>query len=115
MKRDMELIRLILLAVEGEEAVELNDYDEEQLSYQRWLLLDAGLALGSDISRYAGNHPAATITFLNWRGHEFIDAARSETIWNKTMATVKKNVSSVSFDLLMVLLVAYAKKQLDIH
>lgn len=49
MKRDMDLIRLILLKLEGKENVnsDLAEYTKNQVNYHKALLLEAGLAEGS--------------------------------------------------------------------
>ena len=60
-------------------------------------------------SRYLQLRP--TITFretivdwsyisISWSGHEFLDAARDENVWNKTTKTIGEQVKSVSFDML---------------
>lgn len=46
MKRDMDLVRLLILEVEGEEEVNLSGYTDEQKLYHKYLLIDAGLAEG---------------------------------------------------------------------
>lgn len=43
MRRDMDLVRLLLLQVEGEEAPDLSAYTNEQQIYHKALLIDAGL------------------------------------------------------------------------
>jgi len=54
MKCDMDLIRLILLDVEGEEKPDLSGYTGEQVTYHRTLLIEAAHALenGTDGSPF---------------------------------------------------------------
>lgn len=37
---------------------------------------------------------------LTSKGHDFVDAARSDTIWNKARATIAATVGGVSIDVL---------------
>lgn len=46
MKRDFELIRLLLLELEGEESVDLSSYTPEQVNYHKALIKEAGFAEG---------------------------------------------------------------------
>jgi hypothetical protein len=112
MLRNMDLIRLLLLEVEGEEEVDLDPYTQEQIGYHRWLLVNAGLAEGEGITGSGDRHPQAIIKWLNWDGHDFLDAARSDTVWNEAQQTIKEKVGTVAFDMLKALLVTIAKEQL---
>jgi hypothetical protein len=115
MKRDMDLIRLLLLDIEGEEEVNLSPFTEEQIEYHNWLLLDAGMARGKDISGYQNvPHHRAILIGLNWEGHDFIDAARDVTIWNKTQKTIVEKVGTAAIDVVKSLLLLYAKEQLGL-
>ena len=114
MKRDMDLIRLILLNVEGEEEIDLSLYTQEKIGYHSWLLSDAGLVEGQDITGLGDGHPEAIITWLNWEGHDFLDAARDDTTWNKAQTTIQEKVGTVTFDMLKALLVALTKEQLGL-
>lgn len=87
MKRDMELIRKILLAVEEHEhgfapdVLKIEGYDEDAIGYHQYLICDAGLADGIDDRTLASVSPTCQITMLTSAGHDFLDAARSKTIW----------------------------------
>jgi hypothetical protein len=86
MKRDMELIRLSLLEIEREEpASDLFGYTEDQKVYHMALCIEAGLVDGVIVPDGNG-YPAATSAIrLTWKGHEFFDVARNDTIWKKTL------------------------------
>lgn len=87
----MELIRLQLLRVEGDQPVpELHGYTEEQRIYHMALCIEAGLVDG--VIRSDGNgYPNGTVAIrLTWKGHEFLDAARNNTIWKKALGHIKK-------------------------
>lgn len=94
MKRDFDLIRKILLAIEEQYVdvalynIKIDDYDKKVVAYHCDLLYDAGL-----ISNYKAQYANGTIHLfgvgsLTWEGHEFLDKIKSDTIWNKTKETV---------------------------
>ena len=85
MKRDMDLIRQILLAVEAESQGLIDSkYSKEQVAQHVALLQEAGF-VNAAIARNHVNHPTAFVIHdLTWSGHEFLDAMRDDTLWNKT-------------------------------
>lgn len=46
---------------------------------------------------------------LTWPGHEFLDAARNETLWTRTKGNLSNAGVSATFDLLKTLLVEGTK------
>lgn len=85
MKRNMDLIRKILLAYEtydhfGDSLNELLEgYTEKEINYHQVIMRDAGLLekLESyNLFMRLGNR-------MTWFGHDFLDASREETRWNK--------------------------------
>jgi hypothetical protein len=99
MKRDMELIRQILLALEVENdelawvdlAFEGRTTDE--VSYHIRLAAEAGLIHAIDLS---SDNPEWKAKCLTSKGHDFLDAARNETIWRKAVEKVGGAVGTVS-------------------
>lgn len=58
MRRDMELIRFLLLNLEEANNIDLSEYNEEQINYHTNLIIDAGLAVGiSDLSASISGDP----------------------------------------------------------
>lgn len=100
MKRDMELIRKILFKVEESEEADRHpgacvkitlgsDYpDENVISYHICLLQDIGLLESDDASDFQSHR--CVIKGLTWQGHEFLDAIRHESIWEKTKERIKE-------------------------
>ena len=115
MKRDMELIRLSLLEVERKEpAPDLSGYTEDQKVYHMALCIEAGLVDG-EIVKDGDGYPAATAAVrLTWKGHEFLDAARNDTIWKKALGHVKKAGIAVTLPVLEDLLKKGAKELLGL-
>jgi len=111
----MDLIRLLLLEIEGvEPKPDLSSYEDGQQIYHLALVVEAGLAEGEVIAGPMGLPEDVIVRRLTWKGHEFLDAARSDTIWNKAKGQFKEKAVSVSFEMLKSVLIEYGKKQLGI-
>jgi hypothetical protein len=123
MQRDMELIRKLLLAVEQHEhgfaprEITIDGYSDEQVGYHSWLLNDAGLAEAIDVTNRGSDSPEAMIRHLTWAGHEFLDAAKDDTTWQRAkqrLASAGKSLQTVTLGVLQSLLTDVAKQQLGI-
>ncbi|HEX8174068.1 MAG TPA: DUF2513 domain-containing protein [Pyrinomonadaceae bacterium] len=107
MRRDFELIRLLLLELEGDESVNLSAYTGDQVNYHKALIKEAGLAEG--IIHYPSTEQTdipdlAILQKLTWQGHEFLDKARNDTVWNKAKNIVKEKGVPLSLDVLKIAL-----------
>jgi hypothetical protein len=100
-KRDLDLIRTILIAVEsGDPKAEL-PCTQEEFAYHAALLKDAGLIEGAVALDNKGQPRAAHITRLTWTGHEFLDAARNDTVWNAAKDKFLKPGASWTFSIVL--------------
>ncbi|MFU1636480.1 DUF2513 domain-containing protein [Aeromonas veronii] len=110
MKRDWDMVRLILTKLEElpntDSYLTLGDFastDPERayvISYHVSLLMSAGLVNGqmsATLGRGPKNFSASRLT---WEGHEFLDAIRSESVWNKTKETFASRGIEMTFDLI---------------
>jgi hypothetical protein len=110
MKRDLDLIKELMLAFEkmppGEVAQTLQmevEYDAVEVLEHVALLVQAGLLEGEchpDPSMEGGGFFA--IHRVTWSGHDFLDAVRNDSVWNATKERLKK-VGSWTFDLVVEL------------
>ncbi|CAN5368102.1 DUF2513 domain-containing protein [soil metagenome] len=113
MKRDMDVIRAILLAVESRgptstyEHFQLEGYDPEVTDYHVGKLAEAGLLKAQFVF---GTAPRAIVTELTWQGHEFLDAIRSASVWQRIKNRVTSEGGSIPFEVLKPLAIAYAKE-----
>lgn len=114
MKLDQDLVREILLAVEGSREdplgwTELNLEGREPLdvSYHVMLLHEAGFIVGQDLSSDDGLEWLPKR--LTYQGHEFLDTVRDEEIWRRTKAGAEK-VGGVGLGLLLEIGKAYGKQ-----
>ena len=115
MKRDMELIRLLLLDVEGETKPDLSAYTPEQITYHTALIVESELAHGGVAEDGQGYLMVAKATWLTWKGHEFLDAARNETIWKKAISKIKDAGASLPLTILQEVLTAGIKSQMGMQ
>ena len=120
MKRDMDLVRKILLAVEAEESgyakanPTIEGYSQEQVDYHIYLMWQAGLVDAADSSAMDSSSPGAILNSITWKGHDFLDAAKSSSVWEKAKEKAKAVGGAMTFDLLKELLVATARDQLGL-
>ena len=122
MQRDMKLLREILLEVEGWtdgrphyiQQVVLDGYGPEELAYHARLLVEGGYLLGS-ITPVFHKPPYVLIQRLSWEGHDFLDAIRDHSVFEKTMAVVKSKFPSASLSVLKAVAIEVARALLQAH
>jgi Hypothetical protein (DUF2513) len=108
MKRDMDLMRQILFEVEkwpftgSFDTVLIANRSDQEVSYHVYLLADAGLIEAVDASSHSG--PRWYPKHLTYEGHEFLDAARQDTIWAKAKETVTKSTGTLTLEALKMAL-----------
>ena len=114
MKRDMDLVRELLLRFEGEERktrlrdVTFDDREPREIDDHLHILDDAGLiriAKNPD-----GTFSARTVVRLTWSGHDFLDAARDQDRWDQAKALIADKATAVPFEVLKATLVSLAMK-----
>ncbi len=121
MKRDMDLGRRILQAVESSDEdprswVELDfvdEYPKNFVSYHVVLLADAGLIEAQDFMTLGEDGYKWMPKRLTSAGHDFLDAARQEENWNEGKRLLEKT-GVASLTLLKELLVHLAKQKLGL-
>ena len=121
MTRDMELIRQILLRIEQTDGIQ-SLFDENSprrrlIDYHLLLLHEAELIAGLVVVECDNGELITQIVSkprLTWIGHEFLDTARDETIWNQAKERVGKSVGTVAMSVLSALLIEISKRQLGL-
>lgn len=115
MKRDFDLIRILLLEREGDTLVDLSPYNQDQINYHKALIIEAGLAEGP--VHYPSSHvtdipDAVDLLKLTWEGHEFLDKARSDTTWNRAKSFLHDKGVTLSLEALKIGLTEVVKNLL---
>jgi len=119
MKRDMDLVRALLMAVESHptgfapDEIEVSGYTQEEIAYHAFLLNEAGLVHAVEMTAFCDRSPQSKIVSLTWEGHEFLDAARELSRWKQAKDLIS-NIGGASMPVWMALLTEYAKKSLGL-
>jgi Hypothetical protein (DUF2513) len=126
MKRDMELIRELFMAIEADvknttlPASQLNlksDWAEDDVYYHLVLMTDAGFVESEPVKSLQRIHNVL-IKRMTWEGHEFLDKARSESIWSTAKETITKkglSLETVGFGVLTQVLASVTKQILALN
>ena len=102
MKRDMDLVREILMFVsECDEPVDASifvsdNHDLDKVLYTIYLMKDADLVDANIIKAYGGKYLGAEIISLTWQGHDFLDNIRSDKVWSQVKKTIAKTSKGAS-------------------
>lgn len=108
MKRDMELMRDILLKMEELPYtgsfldVTVSGHTEEEISYHIMLIDEAGLIKANDVSSSDGMCWKALR--LSYAGHEFLDAARNDNVWSRAKEWVMASTGVLTLEALKIAL-----------
>jgi hypothetical protein len=117
MKRDMDFVRELLLYIEnatptrsGWIEVSIPGRTEEEIAYHLQLLTEGGFIQAKHFCTTDGDfwYP----TSITWSGHEFLDAARSDTIWAKAKSKLQEVGGSAALTVVKELLVRLANEAL---
>ena len=96
MKRDMDLVRLILLEIEDKYRstaiydLAIDGYDTEMVAYHCKILYEAGL-ISDYKAQYADNEIYGLgVGSLTWDGNDFLEKIRDDSQWKKVKETITK-------------------------
>jgi hypothetical protein len=125
MKRDMDLIRELLLKLEAlplgrggiavispnTAEIAVQGHDADQIANHLSLMREAGLVDSPGPPPMSGG---MMFRRLSWQGHDFLDSIRDPEVWNKT----KKGAAAAggfTFDLLKDLAKGFIKTKIEEH
>jgi hypothetical protein len=122
LKRDMDLIRQIMLHLESFPDPDLNltevslDGYADQIVLGHLILLQEAGFISMNVERFLGGEPPQIwVHRITWEGHEFLEAVRSETIWAKSTKVITSAGIGLAWPLLQAVLRAKAAEHLGIH
>ncbi|MEQ8503865.1 MAG: DUF2513 domain-containing protein [Rhodospirillales bacterium] len=87
MKRDMELVRKILIDVQSRtdtipRGLIIDGYDDAVVARHAEMLVESGLLKGNVSPRSSDTpYPTVIVQELSWEGHDFVDALETEGVW----------------------------------
>ena len=104
MKRDLDLVRQVLLQIEALPAgppaqYRTSEIDDPVLLAHFELVIAAGLVNGKIARSQGVRGDVISISGLTWEGHEWIEMVRSETMWDETKSTLLENGGVLTFEL----------------
>lgn len=113
MKRDMDLVREILLEIEKQYVLsalynlKIEGYDIETIAYHCKILYEAGLISDYKV-QYANNTIYSfCVGSLTWEGNDYLDKVRDNSIWKKTKDVITQKGLPLFFDTIKIISTAF--------
>ncbi len=121
MHRDPDLIRKLLFHFEAkpdykaEKCPPIDAYGEQEIMYHMLLLAQAGLLDHEPSRSTTSDRIISVLGFgLTWQGHEFLAAARDDSLWERAKQNVLGAAGGMVFDLAKAWLMHEAKRALSL-
>lgn len=106
MKRDMDLVRHILIETERTDgpldisSLRTQEWDDNAIGYHMELMSHHGL-LDCRVTRdLGGDVIGGTVDALTWDGADYLDAIRDRGVWAKTKQVVRESVGSTTMEVI---------------
>jgi len=122
MKRDMDLIREILVRVENRSQpigqiwqLSVSGYSDAVVQRHMDLLVQAGLLEEDKEVSTRDATRQYPIRGLTWDGHEFLDAARNGDVWSRMKEAAQEKSLSLTLEVAQQMLKALAEKKLGLN
>ena len=122
MKRDMDLVRQILIEIERSEDGNLDfdalGYERQQVYLHIELMEEHGLVDAVVVPVHRGPEHgilSCKVKRLRWDGHDFLDKIRDESVWEQAKRKCLDGTGGLSFELLKDCLIHVAKQKLGIE
>ena len=110
MKRNMDLIREILLRLEEHSYIDdVSGHKPEEIAYHVSLLEGAGLITQELYHNLYLSDSMLDGNRITWAGHEFLDASRNNSLWEKAKKVAIEKTGALSFEVLKAILVQFGK------
>lgn len=121
MRRNMDIVRHILLETEQAESYSLDssrmtteEWDSDEVSYNAEIMVEAGL-LDASVSQTLGRrYPEVLIKRLTWEGHDLLDTIRDDTVWTKTKAKLGETVGTAALEVVKAVAVSITRTALGL-
>lgn len=116
MKRDLKLVRLILLAMEhhahgfAPPDLTVAGYDPDTIGHHVWLMQQGGLVTAVSVVAQGDESPTAIPGSITWKGHDFVASVRNDTVWRKVLAVMKDKGLTLPFSVVQELALKFAKE-----
>lgn len=121
-QRDMDLVRELLLKIDADPQLDgtrwvryatpaemgIADHSAEEVGYHLNMLIEEGFIKAKDSMEFM-----PLINRMTWKGHEFLDDIRDDTVWGKTKERTK-GLASVGIALMWEIAKAELKQKLGL-
>lgn len=119
MQRNWDVVRKILIKLEELGTTtsflhqdQVNGYDPELVAYHMQLLGEADLIKANCHITTAGLLECAAHR-MTWKGHEFLDHIRQDTVWNQVKRTAREKGIDLSIDVIVNIAKTYISSMLE--
>jgi hypothetical protein len=104
MKRDLDLVRELMLKIEALPAgptvqYRMDEVEDPVLLAHLEMLIAGGLVNGRISQTRGARGDVMSISGLTWEGHEWIETVRSPAVWDRTKTTLSEKGGALSFEL----------------
>ena len=118
MKRDLDLVRQLLLQIEGLPAgppaqYRASEIEDPVLLAHFELVLASGLVNGKISRSQSSRGDVISISGLTWEGHEWIEMVRSQSVWNETKSMLLDSGGALTYELTKVAATRILRARID--
>jgi hypothetical protein len=104
MKRDLDVVRQIMLQIEAHPVTppvqfRTGELEDPVLLAHLQMMITAGLVNGKVSQSTGARGDVIVISGLTWEGHEWIEIVRDPEVWHETKTTLMENGGALSFEL----------------
>ena len=114
MKRDMDLVRELLVLIEenkNDRGLTIPEHIERNIAVYHLNIMEQAGYVKNNI-HYGGDEALWIDSKLTWDGHEFLDSIKNEYIWRNLKDVVQENGGSVSYEVLKEIAIQFSKKMI---
>lgn len=104
MKRDMELVRSILLQVEAADGsrssgeLDFMGHSQDEIYYHIELMQQRGLIDAVIKREWGGSVVYASIRGITWEGQDLLDSMRDDRVWSRAKRAISESIGSATFE-----------------
>lgn len=113
MKRDMDLVRKILLEIEERYVstalydLQIEGYDVQTIANHCKIMQEAGLFSACSIKYASNDIYAFGVGGLTWNGYDYLDKIRDDSVWRKTKDVITEKGLPLVFDTIKTISTAF--------
>ena len=119
MKRDMDLVRQIMLNIEDRPAgppvhFRMDEVEDRVLLGHLEMMIAAGLVTGKITQPHGARGSMIIVGDLSWEGHEWIETVRDQSVWDETSDTLMANGGAFTFELAKAVATRILRRKLSL-